>query len=149
MPSIRRAAEAVGISRVTVHRLQKKDEQFALALHDAREDALDTLEEVMLMRARTGQPITKTVTRTFPDGSKEETVTKDSHLSDTLGMFYLKRWRPEYRDSYRTEVTGPGGGPLQIESVAGIDARIAELAAELQQRAVHGRGEDDEPDADD
>jgi molybdenum-dependent DNA-binding transcriptional regulator ModE len=39
-PSISRAAQTVGISRRTVHRWMQRDEEFALAVHDAREEAL-------------------------------------------------------------------------------------------------------------
>jgi len=31
----------------------------------------------------------------------ETTVTEENHISDIVAMFMLKRWRPEYRDSYR------------------------------------------------
>jgi hypothetical protein len=46
----------------------------------------------------------------------------------------LKRWRPEYRDSYRAEISGPEAGPVRIESIEVIDRQIAELVEELARR---------------
>lgn len=146
VPSLARAAKTVGVARTTLQRLVHRDEAFKLAIHDAREEALDTLEEVMLLRARQGQPTKKTVTKTYPDGKggmvTETTVTDESHLSDTLGMFYLKRWRPEYRESYRVEQSGPNGGPIQIEGT--LDAAVERFRAEVVRLAVE-RGSVDAP----
>jgi hypothetical protein len=131
-PSISAAGRTIGISRVTIHRLMQKDEAFALAVHDAREEALDTLEEVILARARQGQPVEKIVTKTDADGNVETTITHENHISDTLAMFFLKRWRPEYRESYRIEQSGPGGGPIQIE----VEGRLNDAVERFQSEVV-------------
>lgn len=133
-PNVTSAARQLGIARSTLNRLIAIDETYKLAVFDAREQALDTLEDVILARARQGQPIRKTVTKTMADGTVETTVTDEAHISDTLAMFFLKRWRPEYRESYRVEQTGPGGGPIQIEgslsdAVDRFNAEVVRLAA--------------------
>jgi hypothetical protein len=142
IPSIARAAEKVGVDRTTVHRGMQQHEEFALAVSAARDQALDNLEATLYLRATAGQQVTKTVTRYNNQGDVvEETVTDERHVSDTLGMFYLKRWRPEYRESFKIEQTGAGGGPIQIEyaekqaedfddRLAAVERRLAEQAAE-------------------
>jgi hypothetical protein len=45
-------------------------------------------------------------------------------------MFYLKRWRPEYRENYRVEHTGAKGGPIRIDTEQ-IDREIQRLLDEL------------------
>ena len=84
----------------------QRNEAFAVAVYEAREEALDTLEHVVYLRATTGTPMRKTVTETTSDGKTKTTVTEEQHVSDTLAMLYLKRWRPEYRESYGIELTG-------------------------------------------
>lgn len=142
VPSISRAAKTVEVDRRTIQRLIQRNETFALAISDARDDALDTLEEVMLLRARQGQPTKKTVTKKYIDPKTstevvETTVTEDTHISDVIAMFYLKRWRPEYRESYRVENTGPGGGPIQIEG--NLNVAVERFRAEVVRLATdHG-----------
>lgn len=136
-PTIRNAASRAGVDRRTLQRLIQRDERFALAVHDARENALDSIEETIILRARSGQPVKRTTTKTDKDGGVVETTTVDeTHISDNLAMFYLKRWRPEYRDTYRVEQSGPGGGAIQVDvevrladAVGFFDAEVVRLAA--------------------
>ena len=132
--SVSRACEEVSIGRATVYRLRARDETFAVALDDAREEALDLLEERLHQAANTGIPVVVETTKTFKDGTVEKTVRKGFEFHPTAAMFMLKRWRPEYRDSYRVETTGADGGPIQVESIDRIDRQIAELSAELATR---------------
>lgn len=115
-PDLHSAAEAAGVHRTTVWRLTQRDPEFAEADRAVHDEHLDRLERIIYSRATAGTPVKKTVTRTTADGSVETTVTEERHISDTLAMFYLKRWRPEYREAYRVEASGPGGGPVQIEA---------------------------------
>lgn len=140
VPSLARVSERVGISRRQVQRLAKRDATFAAALQEARDVALDSLEEVALMRARTGQPVKKTVTKKVTEDGKEKsvetTVTEESHLSDVLLIFYLKRWRPEYRDTFNVRHGGVDGGPVQVEVYRDPSRErllaLARLAQELE-----------------
>ena len=102
-PNLSRAAEAGGVDRSTVYRLRDRDERFAVALCDAREKALDILEESIFAQATAGLPHRKVTTKTHADGSVEVTASEEIVRNPTLAMFFLKRWRPEYRDSFRVE----------------------------------------------
>lgn len=127
--SATRAAEGAGISRVTAWRLIQRDETFALAVHDAREQALDLLEEVAYAAGTHGLP--KVTEKHFPDGTVERTETVE--LNHILLMFVLKRYRPEFRESYRIEQTGPGGGPIKVEIddvAADFDREVRRLTSE-------------------
>jgi hypothetical protein len=125
VPSLTRAADAAGVDRSTAWRLTQRDEAFAVAVHAAREQALDRLEEVIYAQATTGMAHRKTVTKTDKEGNVlEVTETEEIVRNPTLAMFYLKRWRPEYREAYRIEQTGAGGGPIRHE--VGL---VEELAA--------------------
>ena len=115
IPNESRAAEQAGVRRNTVWRLKQRDEAFALAAAEARDSALDLLEQQIYARATAGTPERKTVTKTLPDGSVEVTVTETLHVSDTLAMFYLKRWRPEYREATKVELGGSTGAPIKIK----------------------------------
>lgn len=134
IPSISRAAVTVQVDRSTVHRAMQRYEEFAIAMSMARDVALDNLEATLYLRATAGQAVLKTVRKHDGDGRViEETTTEERHISDSLGMFYLKRWRPEYRESFRVEQSGPNGGPIQIEhaeeGASEFDARLTDLEA--------------------
>jgi hypothetical protein len=138
IPTYTEAARAAGVGVDAIRRATKRDEVFAVAMHDAREEGLDHLEETIILRARSGQPLVKTVVREFTDGTKETTTTTERHISDNLAMFYLKRWRPEYRDSYRIEQTGANGGPIRIEQEAKIADAVGLFDAEVVRLAAAG-----------
>lgn len=117
---MRLACERAEVSDRTVRRERQRNEEFAVAELDARETALDTLEAVLRMRATSGQPFRKTTTTTRRDPKGkvlEETTTETTELlvSTPAAMFLLKRYRPEFRESFRVETTGADGGPIQHE----------------------------------
>lgn len=126
------AAKQAGVDRSTTQRLGQRDPLFEAATNAARDEALDRMERLIYQRATTGQPVRKTITKTLPDGRTETIVTEESHVSDNLAMFYLKRWRVEYRDSVKVEQTGPGGGPIQIE----IEEKLNEAAGRFDAEVV-------------
>jgi hypothetical protein len=134
VPVVKYACQEAGIPRSTAYEARQRDEDFALAWTDAIEDGIDGLEEVAHQRARAGQPMKKTVTKTYPDGSVETTVTDELHINDSLLMFVLKRHRPEYRESFRVERTGPERGSIRDERK--IEGAKARLFAELDRLAA-------------
>lgn len=146
VPNLTEAARAAGVARSTVQRAVQRDEEFAVAMNDAREQALDTIESSLLLRARSGQTLRKRVTKTLADGRQETTEHEEVYLSDSAAFFLLKRWRPEYRDTYRVEQSGPNGGPIQIDArmadaVGFFDAEVVRLAAGLREgKDPHGGG---------
>lgn len=141
--SVSRAAEDVGVGRATVYRLRQRDEAFALALSDAREESLDLIEEMLHKAGTTGLPVVVETTKTLKDGTQETTVKRGFEFHPTAAMFMLKRWRPEYRESFHVEQTGAGGGPIKVEvERTPTRERMLELAAIARELEV---GEDPLP----
>ena len=87
--NVRAACKTAGISRSTAYSAKKRSERFRKAWEQAIEDAVDTLEAVAMDRAR--------------------------KQSDSLLMFMLKAHRPaKYRETIRTQHTGPNDEPIKI-----------------------------------
>lgn len=106
--NIRRAAEESGVTRRAHYFWLKEDPDYAEAFEDAKEMAIEALEEEARRRAHDG--VDKPV---FYKGDKVATV---KEYSDTLLIFLLKSLRPEkYRDHYQLEHTGPGGEPIAVQ----------------------------------
>jgi hypothetical protein len=88
--SVAGAAKLAGVGRQTVYDWRKRDAAFASAWDDAIETGTDNLEDEARRRAMSS--------------------------SDTLMIFMLKARRPEkYKERRASEVSGPGGGPIQTE----------------------------------
>lgn len=85
------ACEATGISRSTQWRWEKDDERFRNDVLDVEELDTEELEAVARQRA----------------------VEK----SDLLTMFILKKRKPEYRDNSSLEISGKGGGPIEVSVI--------------------------------
>lgn len=101
------SAEAVGITRKTAYQWRNQDSDFAEAWDDAEQQSHDLLEAEAFRRAYEGVDDFKV----GPNGQFVEM----KRYSDTLTIFLLKARRPEkYRDNATLQVTGPGGGPVQI-----------------------------------
>lgn len=75
------ACREVGVSRKTAYRWMSDDPAFREAIEDAREDALDNIEASLIRRGISG-------------------------ASDIAAFFILKRWRPEYRDTHKLDISG-------------------------------------------
>jgi hypothetical protein len=115
--NVRRAAAVAGIDRRTHTNWLKDDAVYAEAFADAKEDAVEALEEEARRRAfhglrrvrfsHTGKPLIDPLT-------KQPYVEYD--YSDTLLIFQLKALKPHvYRD--RIEHTGKNGGPIQTQAL--------------------------------
>ncbi len=81
--SISAAAEAARVPRSTLYDWRRHDEAFAAAYAEAKAQIADDLEAELLRRAMAGQ----------------------GQMPDTLGIFLLKGYKPEFRDTFRHEVT--------------------------------------------
>jgi hypothetical protein len=105
--SIVRASEAAGISPQVARYRRQTDESWALAWHHSLADARDLLRAEARHRAMVGheEPV-------FYQGEVCGHVRKPS---DSLMREFLRAEFPEqFRD--RHEVSGPGGGPIEVDS---------------------------------
>jgi hypothetical protein len=90
------------------YRWLKESEVYAAAFAEVKDEAAQTLEDEAVRRAHEGvlEPV-------YYKGKACGVIRV---YSDTLLLSLLKAVRPEkYRD--RTEVSGPGGGPVRIERI--------------------------------
>jgi len=100
--SVYHSCKFAGIERSTAYRARDVDEQFRKAWNDALEDAGDQVEYALRKRA----------------------VDK----SDLAGIFWLKHNREKYREQSRLELTGPHGGPIEIQQAASeFDSKLDAL----------------------
>ena len=89
--------------------ITKDDPDYPELFAEAQEAAADYLEAEAWRRAAEG-----TEKGIYYKGKK---VDIQKEYSDTLLIFLMKGIMPEkYRDRSYTEISGPGGGPVQFES---------------------------------
>ena len=127
--SVTAASIDAGISRSTAYEWRDADDEFRKAWDSAVDEGTDRLEDEAHRRARDG--VAKPV---FQGGKRVGTV---QEYSDTLTIFLLKARRPEkFKDRVATEVSAPGGGPVQLE----VSARdiLADKLAGLAARSAKG-----------
>lgn len=106
----------VGVGRETVRRERQRDEGFAVRYADAKAVAVDIAEAELRRRALTGTPTTKTVRKIDSKGEIiEETVTESNYISTAALIAYLRANHPAYREQWKIEHVGDGGGPIKIE----------------------------------
>lgn len=110
-----------------------KDEVFAAAYADAEAEAADALEEEARRRAVVG------VVRQRALGSGDNMTIVDEYVySDTLLLALLKGNKPEkFAERTKSELSGPGGAPIQQDHTAGV-ARIAAMLEEAKRRRENG-----------
>jgi hypothetical protein len=90
--NVSEAARKAGITRGNAYHFRAEDPEFAAAWDEAKETAVDRLEEIAFRRAE--------------------------KQSDALMTLLLKSLRPEvYRETVRQEHTGKDGDPLTITYV--------------------------------
>jgi hypothetical protein len=104
--TVKASAEAAGAPSSTIYLWRDSDPEFAAAWRHAYErDGRDALVEEARRRALAG--------------------------SDILLIFLLKQRDPSFRDKH-VEVSGPGGGPVEVASWEIPPARLAAAAAILR-----------------
>lgn len=155
LPDVSAACRIAGIGRKQVYRVRDADPDFDRAWNDALDLARDAVERRAYQWIMTGVPVKKTVTKKKMKGGvvveEETTTTESAETNATLMIFWLKAHFPDrYRWSERAELTGAEGGPIRVEGLDSIDRQIAELSAELEQRARQtvavAASDDDGPD---
>nr|DAO72419.1 MAG TPA: Terminase small subunit [Caudoviricetes sp.] len=126
--NVTRACEAVGISRMTAYRWREEDAEFAAEWERAKAIGLDALEDEALRRAFEGVEV--------PVLHRGKTVATVRNYSDTLAIFLLKGGKPEkYRERTSTELTGAGGGPVELTDTERASKLAGLLALAHQRRA--------------
>jgi hypothetical protein len=125
-----RAAKLTPFDLSRAYKLKKADPDFAAAWQESLEQHGDVLEQEALRRATEG--VTKGI---YHQGTR---VDEERVYSDTLMALLLKGNKPEKFDRRQVELTGPGGGPVQIDEPPNQIARkIAfALAIGLRQQAA-------------
>lgn len=122
--SITYACKLTGIHRDTPYAWLEEDPEYAASFEKAKKPATDRLidecvraafrgiqkpviykgklctHEVEVINPETGEVTLKSVPLTTRE------------YSDNLKMFLIKAWRPEFRDSYKAEISGANGGPI-------------------------------------
>lgn len=109
-------AAKLKIGRATLYRWLQKYPELRDALKAGR-DLADALVEDALYRRAIGYDYEETkVTATANGGvSKVEKVKKHVPASETAMIFWLKNRRPDlWRDQQQHQITGAGGGPVQV-----------------------------------
>ena len=110
--NVSRSATEAGVSRQAAYKERDNSDTFREAWEDAIEEGLDYLEEEARRRAYEG-----TQKPVFYQGEECGYVRE---FSDTLMIFLLKGRRSEvYGDKLKQEVTGSGGGPIEVIEVVG------------------------------
>ena len=132
--TITHAARAVGLSRQAHYDwiADPDDDEYKRLWAEAQEGFIEWLEREAARRAAEGYEVGQ-----YYQGTK---VGVERRYSDYLLMFLLKGRRPEvYKD--RQELTGPGGGPVQVQAVrsdalARLPAEALEALRMLNQRVA-------------
>jgi hypothetical protein len=121
------AAQEAGIHRNTHYSWLANDADYAEAFAEAEERAIEALEREVRRRAVEGvdEPV-------FYKGEQCGTIRR---YSDTLLIFALKRFRPEYREHHRVQVdasvTHHDASALERERVREMLTKLAEREREL------------------
>lgn len=126
------ACQAAGVGRTTVYDERQRNESFASGWDDIEERTTENMEREAYRRAVDGWAERKI----FDDKGRE--IGEVQKYSDTLLIFMLKARRPgTYRENYRHELVGAGGGPVAVEFELDAGSREA-IAGVLRGRPAAG-----------
>lgn len=136
VPVVSTAARAAGIGREYAYEAAGRHPVFKAAWAEALANSVELIEHQAVRWATVGISSTTTRTRKDENGAVvEETTTTTREANPSLIMFILKRHKPEYRERYGLEHSGPGGGPIEMtvkekldEAVERFDAVVVRLA---------------------
>lgn len=107
--SIRIAAHRAGIARTSCYDWRKHDPEFAAEFERVKREIADDLEAELLRRAMEGK----------------------GQMPDTLGIFLLKGYKPEFRDSYTVR-----NESVNVSLMGSIEALPAEHRRRLLELAL-------------
>lgn len=131
--SVSRACKAAGTSRRQHYVWLETDAEYLAAFERAKDEAAQQLEDEAVRRAYKGfdEPVVFQGEFTYPylvdkktgDWKRDEEGARIQSAkplcirkhSDALLQFLLKAWRPtKYRENWKGEISGPGGGPIGL-----------------------------------
>lgn len=117
----REAAEFFDVSESTLHLWKHTEPEFSESLKVGKE-AADQRVEQSLYRKAVGYTQDDTHFSSY-EGVVTETPYVKHHAPDTTAaIFWLKNRKPgEWRDVKAQEVSAPGGGPVQTETLTKLD----------------------------
>lgn len=131
------ACRTVKVDRNTVRAWLKADPAFRVRYDDAEEESTDGLEQIALDRGTIGA---KRLVMYHGEPAYDPRTGEplyDYIPSDRLLEMLLKARRPDkYRDNGRLELTGAGGGPIQVEDARELLKARLELIAGRRHRAA-------------
>lgn len=148
------AAGAAGVDESTLYRWLREAEQedapdwkfqFHHDLYRARAEVEVRIVAASVMKSAIGGYEVERTTITKPDGTVEERV-KYAPADGRVGLDFLARRDPaRWARRNPVEISGPGGGPVQVQS-----ATIQQLSARLHEElaALTGENEGDVVEAD-
>ena len=119
-PNISVACRVAGVHRTTTYAWGKEgDQDYNAALAVAEELGIKAAEAEAWKRGTEGS--VEDVYGSLGQGLGSGVVGQKRVKSDTMLIFMLKGAAPQkYRENTSHEISGPGGGPLQIEAVRSI-----------------------------
>ena len=125
--NVRLASNVAGIERSTHYGWLESDSAYAELFKRTQRSAADYMESEAVERASKGkaEPV-------YYQGKRCGSIQR---YSDGLMQFLLRGMMPE-KYGYRTQITGPGGGPIELS--------IAERILAARKRVVEMRKDDDD-----
>lgn len=144
-PVIQRACDLAMVERSTVFRRRQTDKEFAEAYDEAMEAGVDRAEQEAFRRGvegftkpvvHQGRVVYLTRREVDAEGNEHYVVQLDDQgqpvplLERTYSDALLGRVLAARRSSYRTsatEVSGPGGAPMQVADASTREARVAAI----------------------
>lgn len=121
--NVTKSCEIANIPRISAYNWRNHIPEFAAAWEEAKKVGVERLEDEATRRAT--------------EGDEDVRYDKDGNIigvtrkySDTLLIFLLKGAKPDkYRERVSSEISGPGGKPIQIDDKTAAEKLQAILGA--------------------
>ena len=143
-----RLAEQFGVSIVTIHNWKKRYPDFLSSLKKGKSEADAKVARSLFERAcGSSHPATKIFLVKDEQGNNVpyRIPYVEHHPPDTGAAFiWLKNRQPElWRDRKDVAVTGPGGGPIQVQLITSrvIDVDYADITDAIVETPIGDEGE--------
>lgn len=139
--NVRAACMAAGIDRSQVYRWQEHDTEFSLKFNVATEQANDLIRAALWLRGVEGitKPVVSMGKLVYGEDGKPLT---EKVYSDSLLSLLAKARMPEFRDKSHVEMSGPDGGPLQVQHLHNLTEdeldTLEILAKQAKERSSNG-----------